>query len=37
MGLVSAQTGQVYFKEDFNYSSLDQMQAAGWSFTAPQA
>jgi hypothetical protein len=33
--LVSAQTGQVYFKEDFNYSSLDQMQAAGWTFTRP--
>jgi hypothetical protein len=33
--LVSAQTGQVYFKEDFNYASLDQMQAAGWTFTRP--
>jgi hypothetical protein len=35
--LVSAQTGQVYLKEDFNYASLDQMQAAGWTFTPPQA
>jgi hypothetical protein len=33
--LVSAQAGQVYFKEDFNYASLDQMQAAGWTFTRP--
>jgi hypothetical protein len=33
--LVSAQTGQVYFNEDFNYASLDQMQAAGWTFTRP--
>ena len=33
--LVSAQTGQVVFKEDFNYASLDQMQAAGWTFTRP--
>ena len=33
MGLVSAQTGQIYLEEDFDYSSLDQMQAAGWSFT----
>jgi hypothetical protein len=33
--LVSAQTGQVYFKEDFNYANLDQMQAAGWTFTRP--
>ena len=33
--LVSAQTGQVYFKEDFNYASLDQMQAEGWTFTRP--
>ncbi len=35
MGLVSAQTGQIYLKEDFNYSSLDQMQAADWTFTRP--
>ena len=33
--LVSAQTGQVYLKEDFNYASLDQMQTAGWAFTRP--
>jgi hypothetical protein len=33
--LVSAQSGQVYFKEDFNYANLDQMQAAGWTFTRP--
>jgi hypothetical protein len=33
--LVSAQAGQVYFKEDFNYAGLDQMQAAGWTFTRP--
>jgi hypothetical protein len=33
--LVSAQAGQVYFKEEFSYSSLDQMQAAGWTFTRP--
>jgi hypothetical protein len=33
--LVSAQTGQTYLKEDFNYSSLDQMQATGWTFTRP--
>ena len=33
--LVSAQAGQVYFNEEFNYSSLDQMQAAGWTFTRP--
>jgi hypothetical protein len=35
IGLVSAQTGQIYLEEDFNYSSLDQMQAAGWTFTRP--
>jgi len=35
MGLVSAQTGQVYLKEDFNYSGLDQMQSAGWTLTRP--
>ena len=35
VALVSAQTGQIYLKEDFNYSSLDQMQAAGWTFTRP--
>jgi hypothetical protein len=35
MAIASAQTEQVYFKEDFNYSSLDQMQAAGWTFTRP--
>jgi hypothetical protein len=33
--LAYAQTGTVYFKEDFNYSSLDQMQTAGWTFTRP--
>jgi len=33
--LVYAQTGTVYFKEDFNYSSLDQMQTAGWTLTRP--
>lgn len=31
----SAQSGTVYFKEEFNYASLDQMQAAGWTFTRP--
>ncbi len=35
VALVSAQTGQVYLKEDFNYSGSDQMQAAGWTFTRP--
>jgi hypothetical protein len=33
--LVYAQTGNVYFKEEFDYASLDQMQAAGWTFTRP--
>jgi hypothetical protein len=30
-----AQTGNVYFKEEFSHSNLDQMQAAGWTFTRP--
>ncbi len=30
-----AQTGSVYFKEEFNYASLDKMQEAGWTFTRP--
>jgi hypothetical protein len=33
--LAYAQTGNIYFKEDFNYSSLDQMQATDWAFTRP--
>jgi hypothetical protein len=32
---VYAQTGQTYFKEDFNYASINQMQSAGWTFTRP--
>jgi hypothetical protein len=35
IGLVSAQTGLIYLQEDFNYAGLDQMQAAGWTYTRP--
>jgi hypothetical protein len=33
--LAYAQTGSVYFKEEFNYASLDKMQEAGWTLTRP--
>jgi hypothetical protein len=31
----NAQSGNVYLKEEFSYAGLDQMQAAGWTFTRP--
>ncbi len=31
IGLVTAQSGQVYWIEDFNYGSVDAMKSAGWT------
>ncbi len=33
--LAYAETGSVYFKEEFNYASLDKMQEAGWTLQRP--
>jgi hypothetical protein len=32
---VSAQEGKAYWSEDFNYTDVSQMQAAGWTLTRP--
>jgi len=31
VGLVNAQTDTSIWRDDMNYSSFDQLQAAGWS------